>query len=85
MFIAQWEKIISGQKLRMTFLDISSPSFAHPPQPPSPFPPPPPVSLCPPLSLCRINKRLPFCFTADEALLTWKWEWELCYVVQCNT
>lgn len=75
MFIAQWEKIISGQKLRMTFLDISSPSFAHPPQPPFPIPSlrpslPPSVLLF--LSLCWINKRLPFCFTADEALLTWE-------------
>lgn len=30
MFIAEREKIISGQKLRMTFLDDSSPSLLPP-------------------------------------------------------
>lgn len=55
MFIAQWEKIISGQKLRMTFPDNSSPSFPHPPSlsyslPPSPNPPATPSSLLPFLS-----------------------------------
>lgn len=57
MFIAEREKIISGQKLRMTFLDDSTPSLLPPP----PHPP-----------LLLLDKSLgPFCFTADGALLMW--------------
>lgn len=55
MFIAEREKIISGQKLRMTFLDDSSPSLL-----------PPPPSL-----LLLDKSLGPFCFTADGALLMW--------------